>query len=158
MNHSPLLLGFTPRTMNDLDNYSVQHTCQYDTLKLDYAKEGITFNCVLPYDAQIGDVISLSATKPDARAESFSAETTLTKADLENKNATLKLIGDGETDDYLMQLNLLGLHGSIKNSAEFNAHIKSQAIKNKKMNTISPWLISAKKQGAKLMSVMLSAF
>ena len=158
MNHSPLLLGFTPRTMNDLDNNNVQHTCQYDTLKLNYAQDGITFNCVLPYDAQIGDVISLSATKTDARSESFSAETTLTKADLESKNAILKLLGEGDTDDYLMQLNLLGLHGSIKNSAEFNAHIKSQAIKNKKINEISPWLINAKKQGAKLMSVMLSAF
>ena len=158
MNHSPLLLGFTPRTINELDNNCVQHTCQYDTLKLNYVQEGIMFNCVLPNDAQIGDVISLSATKPDARAESFSAETTLTKVDLDSKTATLKLLGDGGTDHYLMQLNLLGLHGSIKNTAEFKALIKSQAVKACKKNSISPWLNSAKRQGAKLMSVMLSGF
>ena len=55
----------------------------------------------------------------------------------------LNLKGVGKCEDYLLQLNLLGLHGVLKNFAEFNATILdnsgNQAKQQPKTNQ-TPWI------------------
>ena len=158
MNHQPLRLSFAARS---LDEHTRIETMQYDTLTLNYQKSGVIIKCMLPNDAICGDSISLSATSVTGRDASFSAEVTLTKSALDTGYVELCLTGYGSSGEYVLQLNLLGIYNTIKNTAEFNAKIYNPL--NIKTHAHSPffgrvWAKTAKRHAASVLTSLLSVF
>jgi hypothetical protein len=158
MNHQPLRLSFAARS---LDEHTRIETMQYDTLTLNYQKSGVVIKCIIPNDAISGDSISLSATSVKGRDASFSAEAILTKNALDDGFIELCLTGYGSSGEYVLQLNLLGLHSTIKNTAEFNAQIHNPF--NIKSRVRAPflslvWVKTAKRHAASILTSFLSVF
>ncbi|KAF7764196.1 hypothetical protein PCIT_b0123 [Pseudoalteromonas citrea] len=158
MNHPPLRLSFAARS---LDEHTHIETMQYDTLALEYQASGIYIKCILPNDAISGDSISLSATSVTGRDASFSAEVTLTKNAVDTGYVEVCLTGYGSSGEYVLQLNLLGIYNTIKNTAEFNAQIHNPL--NIKTPVQTPffgrvWAKTAKRHAASVLTSLLSVF
>ncbi|MBD1582594.1 hypothetical protein [Pseudoalteromonas sp. S16_S37] len=164
MTQPPVLLSFSARALDEhAEDQACQHALQYDTLKLDYHSLGLSFLCELPFDAQLGDVIALYATPVQARYASFSAESPLTKQALETGHQSLLLKGHGESGEYIVQLSLIGRHGMVKNSVEYNAYINSSVqsdeLPTHKVPLISSSMASAlKRHTSNLMASLLAIF
>ncbi|BBN83646.1 hypothetical protein PA25_36310 [Pseudoalteromonas sp. A25] len=164
MTQPPVLLSFSARALDEhAEDQACQHALQYDTLKLEYQSLGLPFLCELPFDAQLGDVIALYATSVQARCASFSAEAPLTKEALETGHQSLQLKGQGESGEYIVQLSLIGRHGMVKNSVEYNAYINSaveqENVTTDKSSVMSNSVASAlKRHTTNLMASVLAIF
>jgi hypothetical protein len=114
---TPLVrLNFALQSFEDPLSAAMAHTMEYDTLHLNAnAQHEITLLCVLPEDAHEGDTISLSATHIAARDARYFMQYTLRLSDIE---------AGTESDEYVLQLRLHGLHATLKDSAEFDVAIK----------------------------------
>ena len=127
MNIPLVRLNFALQSFEDLLSAAMSHTTEYDTLHLlANDRHEISLLCVLPEDAHEGDIISLSATHLVARDARYYVEHTLTLADIEKGEVLLTLVEIGFRDDsneYVLQLMLHGLHATLKDSAEFDVLI-----------------------------------
>lgn len=126
---TPLVrLNFALQSFEDPLSAAMTHTMEYDTLHLNAnAEHEITLLCVLPEDAHEGDTISLSATHIAARDARYFMQYTLRLSDIEAGTVTLtleKITLSDESDEYVLQLMLHGLHATLKDSAEFDVAIK----------------------------------
>lgn len=161
MKHQSVRLSFAARTLDEHTTNICSDTMQYDTLTLDYQLPGIYIECMLPNDAKIGDSIALSATSVVSRNADFCAEVPLNKQSINSGKVDLCLSGQGTDGEYVLQLNLLGIHGTVINSAEFNAFIKnSHNIKTPSQNRVSgmTWAQSAKRYAASMLTSIVSIF
>ena len=125
---NPLVrLNFALQSFEDLLSAAMSHTTEYDTLHLlANDRHEISLLCVLPEDAHEGDIISLSVTHLVARDARYYVERPLTLADIEKGEVPLVLVEIGFHDDsneYVLQLMLHGLHATLKDSAEFDVLI-----------------------------------
>ncbi|MBE0370740.1 hypothetical protein [Pseudoalteromonas aurantia] len=161
MNHQPVRLSFAARTLDEHTTNVCAEAMQYDTLLLNYQPAGVMINCILPYDAKIGDSISLSATSVTGRGASFAADSHLTKQHLDNGHVELCLKGRGNDGEYVIQLNLLGIYNTVKNSAEFSAQLQNQfKVKQRASKPFlsMPWSKTAKRYAASVLTSFLSIF
>jgi hypothetical protein len=162
MTQPPVLLSFSARALDEhAEDQACLHALQYDTLQLKHTSTGTPFLCELPFDAQLGDVIALSATPLTGRSSSFNAETHLTKQTIENGHASLLMQGQGVSGEYIVQLSLVGRHGMVKNTVEYNAFIQcvqpSDDFPNLKESP-SPVASAVKRRTANLMASLLAIF
>ncbi len=121
---------------------ALNHTMEYEHLHLSANEQKrVVFYCVLPDDAHKGDVISISATRPDARESAYFSTYTLTQSDLEQQVIMLTLENVTHSGEFVLQLMLHGKHATLKDSAQFDVSITAST---------SPQLVTgeqAKNQG-----------
>ncbi|CAH9049719.1 hypothetical protein PSECIP111951_00010 [Pseudoalteromonas holothuriae] len=163
MTQPPVLLSFSARALDEhAEDQACLHALQYDTLKLEYHTVGLAFLCELPYDAQLGDMIALYATPIKARSASFSAEAPLNKHALETGHQGLTLKGHGQSGEYIVQLSLIGRHGMVKNSVEYNAYIHNSKQNDNNIveqkPPMSDMTSAVKRHTANLMASILAIF
>ncbi|MCF6437249.1 MULTISPECIES: hypothetical protein [Pseudoalteromonas] len=162
MTQPPVLLSFSARALDEhAEDQACLHALQYDTLQLEYHTMGLPFLCELPFDAQLGDSIALYATSVTARSASFSAEAPVTKQALDTGHQSLTLKGQGESGEYIVQLSLVGLHGMVKNTVEYNAYINNTSSMNRSLDSkASPSVVASavKRHTTNLMASLLAIF
>ncbi|MBH0056623.1 hypothetical protein I6F65_06590 [Pseudoalteromonas sp. SWXJZ94C] len=124
---TPLVqLTFALQSFEDPMSAAMSHTMEYEKLSLHAdAAHNITLQCVLPDAAHEGDIISLSATHPSARGAQYFTEKVLTNADLESGLVNLTLNHITQSQCFVMQMMLHGKHATLKNSLQFDMHIKA---------------------------------
>lgn len=127
MSDPQVRLNFALQSIEDPLSAAMAHTMEYDTLYL-FANDQheIRFVCVLPEDANEGDIISLNATHLLARDARYCVEHILSLEDIEIGHVSLVLSHIGfrdDTNEYVLQLMLHGLHATLKDSAEFDVII-----------------------------------
>lgn len=124
---TPLVqLTFALQSFEDPMSAAMSHTMEYEKLSLQAdAAHTITLQCVLPDAAHEGDIISLSATHPNARGAQYFTEEALTNADLESGLVNLTLNHITQSQCFVMQMMLHGKHATLKNSLQFDMHIKA---------------------------------
>jgi hypothetical protein len=124
---TPLVqLTFALQSFEDPMSAAMSHTMEYEKLSLQANEtHNIALQCVLPDAAHEDDTISLSATHPSARGAQYFTEHTLTNADLERGVVNLTLSKITQSQCFVMQLMLHGKHATLKNSLQFDMHIKA---------------------------------
>ncbi|TMP14262.1 hypothetical protein CWC02_18930 [Pseudoalteromonas sp. S2721] len=106
---------------------ALAHTIEYEHLHFAADDdEYVTFRCVLPADAHVGDVISISATRPNARESAYFVAHTLTQQNLDQHVITLTLENVTHSGEFVLQLMLHGMHATLKDSAQFDVSIAAQ--------------------------------
>ncbi|MGB2105486.1 MAG: hypothetical protein ACPHXV_05740 [Glaciecola sp.] len=127
MSYPLVRLNFALQSIEDPLSAAMAHTMEYDTLHLfANAQHEVRLVCVLPEDAHEGDIISLNATHLLARDARYCVEHILSLEDIEIGHVSLVLSHIGFRDDsneYVLQLMLHGLHATLKDSAEFDVII-----------------------------------
>lgn len=126
MNTPLVQLAFALQSFEDPLSAAMAHNMEYDPLVLNADNEHtIAFSCVLPSDAHEDDVISLSATHLTQRHACYLVTYTLKQADLERGKVVLSLDKITTNDEYILQILLHGLHGTLKDSAQFDVSINA---------------------------------
>ncbi|MEH6553266.1 MULTISPECIES: hypothetical protein [Pseudoalteromonas] len=124
MSESIVQLTFALPSFEDPMSAAMSHSMEFETLSQDAnSQHQITLQCVLPEAAHESDIISLSATEPNARAAQYYTEKTLNLSDLEQGRVNLTLSQIAHSHDFVMQMILHGKHGTLKNSLQFDMHI-----------------------------------
>jgi len=117
-------LTFALPSFEDPMSAALSHSMEFETLSLHAnSQHQIALQCVLPEAAHEGDIISLSATLPNARAAQYYTEKKLNQFDLEQGRVTLRLNQIAHSRGFVMQMILHGKHGTLKNSLQFDMHI-----------------------------------
>lgn len=126
MNTPLVQLAFALQSFEDPLSAAMARTMAYDPLVLNADEEHkIVFSCVLPSDAHEGDVISLSATQLTQRHACYLVTYSLKQVDLDCGKVILSLDKITTNDDYILQILLHGLHGTLKDSAQFDVSINA---------------------------------
>ncbi|HCP97157.1 MAG TPA: hypothetical protein DIT74_05520 [Pseudoalteromonas sp.] len=124
MSESMVQLTFALPAFEDPMSAALSHSMEFETLSLHAnSQHQIALQCVLPEAAHEGDIISLSATLPNARAAQYYTEKKLNQFDLEQGRVTLRLNQIAHSRGFVMQMILHGKHGTLKNSLQFDMHI-----------------------------------
>lgn len=124
MSESTVQLTFALPSFEDPMSAALSHSMEFETLSLHAnSQHQIALQCVLPEAAHEGDIISLSATLPNARAAQYYTEKKLNQFDLEQGRVTLRLNQIAHSRGFVMQMILHGKHGTLKNSLQFDMHI-----------------------------------
>ncbi|CCQ12796.1 hypothetical protein PALB_37360 [Pseudoalteromonas luteoviolacea B = ATCC 29581] len=107
----------------------------------------IALQCSLPLDAHEGDILHLSVTAIYSRNCNFAFQLTLTEHHIANNKVKLSLNGSGENGEYMLQANLYGKHGLLKNSNCFPVAVHNEQT-NIQPKSIPPfgsnWISRAK--------------
>ncbi|WP_404343555.1 hypothetical protein [Pseudoalteromonas mariniglutinosa] len=126
MNNALVQLSFALPTSEDPLSAAMAHTMEYEQLHLAADQQQcIHVQCVLPEDAHVGDVISISATKLNARKSQYFTAHTLRQVDLDNHVVTLSLTHITDSDDFVIQIMLHGKYATLKDSAQFDVSISA---------------------------------
>ena len=124
MSESMVQLTFALPSFEDPMSAALSHSMEFETLSLHAnSQHQIALQCVLPEAAHEGDIISLSATLPNARVAQYYTEKKLNQFDLEQGRITLRLNQITHRRGFVMQMILHGKHGTLKNSLQFDMHI-----------------------------------
>ncbi|MEC8226733.1 MAG: hypothetical protein VX010_11360 [Pseudomonadota bacterium] len=124
MDSALVQLSFALPSSEDPLCAALAHTMEYEQLHFAANEQKrVVFCCVLPDDAHEGDVISISATRPDARESAYFTAHTLTQHDLEQHVIMLTLENVTHSGEFVLQLMLHGLHATLKDSAQFDVSI-----------------------------------
>jgi hypothetical protein len=124
MSESMVQLTFALPSFEDPISAALSHSMEFETLSQQAnSQHQIALQCVLPEAAHEGDIISLSATLPNAREAQYYTEKKLSQFDLEQGRVTLRLNQIAHSRGFVMQMILHGKHGTLKNSLQFDMHI-----------------------------------
>lgn len=128
MNNYLVHLSFALPSFEDPLSAAMAHNTLYDELYIAADLNHCAhFICELPNDAHEGDVISLSATNITARDAQYFIQYRLTQKDIEAGVTKLSFNHITNTNEYVLQLMLHGLHATLKDCMEFDAYIKAFA-------------------------------
>jgi hypothetical protein len=124
---TPLVqLTFALQSFEDPLSAAMRHTMEYEQLSLQAnSLHCVTLQCLLPDDAHEGDIISLSATHPNARDAQYFNEKTLSQTDLDSGYVNLDLKQISKSHCFVMQMMLHGKHATLKDSIQFDMHINA---------------------------------
>ena len=128
MNSALVQLSFALPSSDDPLCAALEHTMEYEQLHfVANEQKQVLFYCVLPEDAHEGDVISISATYPNARESAYFTARTLTQHDLDQQLIMLTLENVTQSGEFVLQLMLHGKHATLKDSAQFDVGIAASA-------------------------------
>ncbi len=128
MDSALVQLSFALPSSDDPMCAALAHTVEYEQLHfIADEQKRVVFCCVLPDDAHQGDVISISATHPDARESAYFTAHTLTQSDLEQHVIMLTLNDVTHSGEYVLQLMLHGKHATLKDSAQFDVSLATSS-------------------------------
>ncbi|MFC3031605.1 hypothetical protein ACFOEE_03585 [Pseudoalteromonas fenneropenaei] len=145
---------------------SARHHVKFDHTPIyppRFIAEGGTLHCEceLPFDAALGDQLVVNATAVKSRRSNFSATVTINEALLNAKAVAMQLAGSGLSGEYVLQLNLHGRHGAIKNSNSFSVTVlavESSGSVPSASSLSSPWISRVKRHAAHCVVAFLSVF